>query len=421
MSMADLIEPAIERAHTGHRLSELQIYWSNKYLDDILSSDYLSFMMLEDGRRIGAPGTVYCRPDLARTLRRIVEEGVESFYRGGLAAEIAADMAANGGFVQRSDLASVRVQERPPLSTRYRGLKVVTAPAPAGGPILVDILETLDRFPSSLLAGNTVERHHVLIESFRLARAGAASSSADLPGSVRGSGWIRPVITPGLMIEKEKLAPALDPDCTGGAGESTTHIAVVDRWGNVVSTTSTLGRSFGACVATPGLGFPYNGFLESFDYSRPHCPDYLRPYAPCPTDMAPTIVIADGMPKIALGSPGSNRIASILADVIVNVVDRGMGLEEALEAPRIVWGGENAVNQVHIEVREPMTEELVAGLEAIGFNDILRIEFPEMDKYVVLVGGVNAVAWDERASTFVGVGDRRRTGFAGGPRVAASR
>lgn len=429
MPMAELIQPAVELAETGYRLSALQIVWSNKYLNDILTSPYLSHMVLEDGLRVGTEGTVYCRPDLAETFRRIAVEGVESFYRGSIAAKIEADMAANGGFVRRADLARVRVKERPPLRTTYRGLEVFSFPSPGGGPILIEILNAIGDFPSSFIAENSNNRHHALIESFRLAPSQAAAanlvtSGREGFGGVRDTGpqsrWRAPEIVPGQMIPEDEIGPPSDPDCVQKLGESTTHISVVDRWGNVVSTTSTLGRSWGATVATPGLGFPYNGFLEYFNYDKPQCPGYLQPQTPCPSGMAPTIVLEDGFVKIALGAPGSNRIPSMLANVIVNMADRGMNLHDAVEAPRILWGGED-VDVVHLEMVDPINETVVDGLKTIGFDDVFRLDLPEESGRIVIFGGVNAVGWDTDLSTFVGVGDRRRTGFSGGPRAVKER
>lgn len=427
MSMAELVQPAIELAETGFRLSALQIIWTNKYLSDILSSRYLSHMVLEDGLRVGSQGTVYCRPDFAATLRRIADEGVGSFYRGSIAAEIDADMVANGGFLRRSDLARVRINEREPVRTTYRGLEVYSFPSPGGGPILIEILDMLDPFPSAFIAGNSIERHHVLTEAFRLAPAVAAATSrrtshsgwgADSPQGSAGARWRPPEIKPGQMIPESEISQNQNPECSVSTPESTTQISVIDRWGNVVSTTSTLGRSFGATVATPGLGFPYNSFLEYFNYDKAQCPGYLRPLAPCPSGMAPTIVLENKLLKIALGAPGSNRIPSMLANVIINMADRSMSLHDAVEAPRVLWGGED-VDLLHLEMVDPFNEEIYEGLRQIGFGDIFRLDLPDDTGRVVIFGGVNAVGWDPALSTFTGAGDRRRTGFAGGPRVIA--
>jgi gamma-glutamyltranspeptidase/glutathione hydrolase len=190
---------------------------------------------------------------------------------------------------------------------------------------------------------------------------------------------------------------------------------VVDRWGNVVALTQTLGRSFGAEVATPGLGFPYNSLLEGFNFDKPQCPGYLQPGIKCPSDMAPTIVISDdGTLVAALGAPSSSRIPAIIVNVISNLVDRGMGLAEAVEAPRVLTGGLSRAETI-IEVANPITATHVDALETMGYTDIERMPYPVTSRRIVLFGGVNAVGWDADSMTFIGVGDRRRWGSAGGP------
>ncbi len=220
----------------------------------------------------------------------------------------------------------------------------------------------------------------------------------------------------GLPIPDTDLVGPVDPEYAP-TGDSTTHVSVVDRWGNVVALTQTLGRSFGAEVATPGLGFPYNSLLEGFNFDKPQCPGYLQPGTRCPSDMAPTIVMSDdGTLVAALGAPSSSRIPAIIVNVISNLIDRGMGLVEAVEAPRVLTGGLSRADTI-IEVANPITATHVDALENMGYTDIERMPYPVTSRRIVLFGGVNAVAWDADSMTFVGVGDRRRWGSAGGPAV----
>ncbi len=427
MEMAPLIAPAIEVAETGYRLNPVQIVWSDYYRDELLASDSLRGIAFRGGDSAGQPGEILCRSDLAFTLRRIARDGVDAFYRGTIAGEIEADMIRNGGFLRKIDLAMYRVKEVPPIHTTYRGADIMTVPRPAGGSAVVEALNILETFPRGFLAGNTVARHHALIETFRIALAdrglasGLAGPLSKTLVSVLRKDHARQrasLIVPGKVIANSDLYGPSNPACAP-VGDSTTQVSVADRWGNVVSLTQTLGRSWGAKVATPGLGFPYNSLLESFNIDNPQCPGYLQPLIPCSSDTAPTLVFAeDGSLLAALGTPGSDLIPSIIVNVVSNLVDRGMGLAEAVIAPRVLFGGVKTLAP-YIEVTTPITDSDLNALEAAGHIPIERLHYPQVTACAVYFGGVNAVGWDAEAMTFVGVGDGRRWGSAQGVRVVA--
>jgi gamma-glutamyltranspeptidase/glutathione hydrolase len=215
------------------------------------------------------------------------------------------------------------------------------------------------------------------------------------------------------------LWTAADPECEP-AGESTTQVSVADQFGNVVALTQTLSRSFGAKVATPNLGFCYNSLLEAFNVEKPHCPGYLRPRSVCASHMAPTMVLRDGHVMIALGTPGSARIASITALVVSNMVDRGMDLRDAVAAPRITWGGTDR-QRVSIEILDPFTRSDAEALAAMGYEGMTVLTFPPPDNdEAVSFGGVNAVGFDPQDHRWIGVVDPRRGGLAMGPRAIAA-
>jgi gamma-glutamyltranspeptidase/glutathione hydrolase len=426
MSFAELAAPAIAIAEQGYALSAIQIAWTEHYYDNIMAaSTYMPFLAMEDGHTIGQAGDRQCQPELAATLRRLAREGVASFYRGPVADQIEADMVANGGFLRKADLAMYRVQELSPLRTTYRGREVLTFPPPGGGATLIAILALLETFPSSSLAEDSADRHHTLIEAARIAHAdkylaaGAGLARRSGSGLDRG-GFPTRAIVPGHAISPSELAPDVPAHCME-SGESTTQISVADQDGNVVSLTQTLSRSFGAKVATPGLGFPYNSFLETFNVTDSRCPGYIAPRMPCANDMAPTIVFEDGRLLAALGTPGSSRIPSIIGAVISNLIDRRFGLLEAVTEPRVVWGGIRRL-RAFVEEAGPVTAEQVATLALFGHEDMTVVTFPPGKRIDVAdFGGVNAVAFEPRTGTFIGVVDPRRGGLAEGPRVIAPR
>jgi gamma-glutamyltranspeptidase/glutathione hydrolase len=426
MDLASLLEPAIEAAEKGYALSKIQIIWTEQYYDNIMKSqDYLRFLAMEDGSTIGKPGDRQCQPDLANTLRRIATHGAADFFFGGIAREIDADMIRGGGFVRRSDLARVRVREVEPVHTTYRGLDVYSFPKPGGGPGVVAALNVLENFPQEILGEASAQRHHLLIEIFRIAAADAVNASNPQttfsvePLSKRHARDRSALIRPGHVIPEEMLAVSIPPECLP-ATESTTQVSVADAQGNVVSLTQTLSRSFGAKIATPGLGFPYNSFLESYNADKPQCPGYLKPSSPTTNDMAPTIVLENGMLFAALGSPGSRAIPQLVVQVLSNVVDRGMNIRDAVTAPRVMWTGIDT-NQPYFELAGPVTEDYVDVLEKAGYSIVTPLPYPPPPgRLMANYGGVNAITYDPETGSYSGVGDPRRYGSALGPRVVAT-
>jgi gamma-glutamyltranspeptidase/glutathione hydrolase len=425
MSLSTLLEHAIHAAEHGYPLSEIQIIWTKKYYDNIMKSPlYLRYHTMEDGQTIGEPGDLHCQADTAATLRTIASEGVHSFYFGSIASRIEEDMVRGGGFVRRADLASVRIREVQPLHTTYRGFDVSTFPPPGGGAGVIAALNLLENYPSEFLAEDSVDRHHVMLETFRIAAAdsrAAANLRTHLGPHPLSKGYARTraeLITPGKVIPEEVLSTPIPPECDP-PGESTTQVSVADRWGNIVSLTQTLSRSFGAKIATPGLGFPYNSFLEGYNADKPQCPGYLQPNSACNTDMAPTIVLREGELVAALGTPGSNRIPAIISEVISNLVDREMTLREAVTAPRVLWGGMSR-QRAYVEVAGQISEQELEELERIGHEDMTVLRYPPPgDDTMAKFGGINAVGYDSETGRFTGIGDPRRFGVARGPRVIA--
>ena len=428
LPMADLIRPAIEVAEQGYLLSPIQITWTHRYMDKLLASEHLRFVAMQDGHTVGRPGDRMCRPALAATLQRLAANGATDFYSGGIADDIERNMIDHGGFLRKSDLMTLRVQERPVLRTSYRGYDVLTFPEPGGGCRVTGALNILERFPSSMLAGDSVERLNLMVEAFRIANGGDAVLARARPGAVipvdgcidkDEAAELANMIVIGSVIPQADLDGPSDPRCSK-FGESTTQVSVVDQFGTTVSMTQTLGRSYGAAVMAPDLGFPYNDFLASFNFDNPECPNYLRPRIKLGTPMAPTIVLRNGTPVAALGSGASNRIPSIITVTISNLVDREMSLRDAVVAPRILWGG--TVEQeprVLIEIAPPIVTGDADRLTTFGYETIDRVTFPASPLDLARMGSVNAVGYDSRRGDFVGVGDPRRSGVALGPAVIA--
>jgi gamma-glutamyltranspeptidase/glutathione hydrolase len=426
MNLETVLAPAIRYAEEGSRLNSNSIAWMTGYFKEILASRYLRYVVLDNGEHIGSVGDYFCRPDLAGTLRQIALEGSESFYRGTIAHKMLADVAALGGYLHPLDLSLIRATELEPLRSEYRGAEVISYPWPGGGAEVTRSLQILETFSPEFLRKRSADRLHVMIEVSRIARADSLEfiQSPSLQGmgpagylSVAEARMRANLITPGRAIPEDELRKA---STTPRMGEHTTHVSVADRWGNAVSMTQTLCRQYGAKVATPGLGFPYNSCLEFFDYENPSSPDFLIPRARYSSTMAPTIIRRDGS-LLVLGSAGSDRIPGSEIEVISSVIDRDMGIRDAVIAPRVLWNSSHDPPRVCLEITDWVTEADADTLQSWGFEDMFRLEYPAIPAGdSAFFGGVNAVLYDAATGIFSGAGDPRRSGYAEGPRAVAN-
>jgi len=414
LPLADLIKPSIDLAEHGFRATPFHEVAIRSYFEDLLKSDYLKYFILENGEDPPSIETLQCRPVLANTLRRIAAGGSAEFYRGEMAAEIAADMEERGGFVSRDDLALLRVRELAPLRGTYRGTEILTFPRPSLGGAVIEALNILEQYPSDFFDQDTVGRYQVFAEAFHIATADHSRLMSER-SFVREDDWDRlltkefaaeraALIEPGKALVNEEFPPSEENENDDG---NTTQISIVDRWGNAVSLTQSLGRFFGNKLASPDLGFPYNSLLEGV--GDPRARD------PIPTNMCPSIVVQDGEFLLVLGSGSSNRIPGIVATVVSNVVDRNYGLRPAVLAPRVLWGPYKK-SSFYAEIIPPITAEQIDELGSFGYESILRALPPARLSNFSRFGSTNAVYFDRESGVMTGVGDPRRNGTALGAR-----
>lgn len=416
LSLADVVEPSIPLAEAGYRLTPFQRGTITKYIDDVRASSPLDRILLRPDGEALAVGDVVRWPGLARTLRRIAAGGAADLYRGAIAAEIEADMVRRGGPVRRVDLGLYRVRELEPLRSTYRGREVLSFPLPGAGGAVVASLNILDCFPSELLRVDGVERLQVMAEAFHLALEDQRRTldRAGLPQHLHPVDYLTAehareraaLIEPGRPVPPEALGPsAWRPELES----QTVQVSVIDSDGNAVALTQSLGRFYGNKVVADGLGFPYNTFLSGLDARHPEA--ILR-RSQIVSDGAPTIVVEGGAPLLVLGASGSSRIPGAVATVISNLVDRGMDLPHAIEAPRALWSKGDSTKGLLLEVRPPVTAGHARALEAMGYEPGQVTTFPASYEDLTRFGGVNAVHRDPASGRLTGVGDPRRNGHA---------
>lgn len=327
-------------------------------------------------------------------------------------------MIANGGWLRRGDLALMKAEIGEPVRGRYRGMEVLSFPLPLRGASVVEALGILDRFPQELLRTDSVDRLHLLIEACRLAHADSTPVRRPprLPDELATDPDYIAARAALIRLDRALSDHEVSPDPLSLlAMEGTTQVSVADDAGNVVSLTQTLGNTFGAAVGTAGFGFAYNNLVFAFEYQDPRVWRHLKPFQAPQTAMAPSILLEGGRPFLVLGSAGSERIPSIVVNVVSAVVDKGLPPCEAMAAPRALWGG-FLERRVYLELVDPITAEQVDALAKRGFTVQDRRTYPATPGELTLYGGSNAVFIDPADGTIVGVGDPRRQGVAMAPR-----
>jgi gamma-glutamyltranspeptidase / glutathione hydrolase len=324
--------------------------------------------------------------DLARSLQLIAAEGTDCIYRGEIGRMIVEDMERNGGLITHDDLEAHRTREFAPHQFDYRGVQVLGQLPNTGYPTVVEALQILEGFDIGSEGFHSPEGVHLIIESFRLAMIDRLRHLGDAEAM--------PVPMDGIVsrayaerrreqIDAERAAPDAEPGDPwsfdpAGAGvilapravvddEHTTHFTAVDREHNTVSLTSTLGQSFGCGVVITGTGITMNSATQWFN-PEPGAVNSIGPAKRVMSAATPLLALRGGKPFLALGAPGSKRVISSMYQVIVNVVDYGLSLQEAISAPRMHSEG----RVTEISTRFP--DEVIDHLERIGHEVVRREE-----------------------------------------------
>jgi len=349
LKWADVIEPARKLAAEGftmtHHLTR-SLQNAEKLLTQFPDSRRI---FLRDGQFYDE-GERLVQPELAATLSRLKEKGPREFYEGKTAQMIADDMKANGGLMTLKDLKEYEPTVRKPLLGTYRGYEIVTMPPPSsGGAALLEMLNILEHYKLSELGAGSSDALHLIVESQRRAFADRAEFMGD-------ADFVK-VPLEGLISKKyaDELAKTIDPDRAtpsekvragkpaGYESTQTTHFTVIDEEGNVVTNTYTLNGGYGSGATARGTGILLNNEMDDFT-SKPGVPNAygllqsennaIAPRKRPLSAMTPTIVLKDGKVWFAIGSPGGPTIINTVLQVIVNVVDFGMNLQQAIDAPR---------------------------------------------------------------------------------------
>jgi gamma-glutamyltranspeptidase/glutathione hydrolase len=436
LTLKQVMAPAIRLARAGYALSwdEARDFRRDQHLTQFAESHRI---FQRDGNYY-QPGDLFRQPELARTLERIAAKP-DDFYHGALARELAVAIQKGGGLITADDLAHYEVKEREPVRGTYRGYEVISAPPPSsGGTVLIESLNILEGYDLAKLGDRSAESIHFTTEAFRRAFFDRAEFLGDpdfaklpvaqLIDKKYGAAWresiddakatpSKDLKRPAIFSELEQYAAAHPDPRAFPEVPHTTHYSVVDAEGNAVSVTTTLNGWFGSRVTADGLGFLLNDEMDDFS-SKPGVPNSdgliqgeanaIGPGKRPLSSMTPTIVVHDGKTFLVLGSPGSSKIITTVANVLMGVVDYGMNIQEAVDAPRF----HNQWLPDKLNMEQWFSPDTVQVLRKMGYNVEFGLhEGPYVFPYW---SDAECIAIDAKTGERLGATDYRSSGKAVG-------
>jgi gamma-glutamyltranspeptidase/glutathione hydrolase len=420
---AELIAPAIRFAEDGFTLEQGDVDLLET-ATDVFKKDMRDSgsIFLHNGEPMQV-GQKLVQKDLAKTLREISAKGADGFYKGWVADALVTSSQANKGIITQADLDKYKTRELAPVECDYRGYHIVSAPPPSsGGVVLCQIMNILDGYPMKELGFHSAQGMHYQIEAMRHAYVDRNSYLGD-PDFVQNpidhllnknyAAKLRAAIEPQKAGDSHAIKPGVAPH----EGSNTTHYSIVDKWGNAVSVTYTLNDWFGAGVMASKTGVILNDEMDDFT-AKIGVPNMyglvqgeanaIAPGKAPLSSMSPTIVTKDGKTVMVVGTPGGSRIITATLLTILNVIDYGMNLQEAVDAPRFhqQWMPE----QTNLETfaASPDTQKI---LESWGH----KFAGPQDPNHVaaILVGAPSLGGKPVGKNRFYGANDpRRNTGLS---------
>ena len=424
MSRAKLLAPAIQFAERGFVLQEGDVDMLHTATDDFKKDAPSAAIFLNKGEPFKV-GQKLVQKDLAKTLKLVSQKGTDGFYKGRVGADIVASSQTGKGIITQEDLNQYKVRELPPVECDYRGYHIVSAPPPSsGGVVICEILNIVEGYPLKELGFRSAQAVHYQIEAMRHAYLDRNSYLGD-PDFVKNpldrlldkayAAKIRAAIDPNKAGVSKDMKPGVAPH----EGTNTTHYSIVDSMGNAVSVTYTLNDWFGAKVTAAKTGVLLNNEMDDFT-SKVGVPNLyglvqgeankIEPGKRPLSSMSPTIVTQDGKPVMVVGTPGGSRIITAVTHTIMNVIDYGMDVQEAVDATRFHQQWLPDMTNMDTFGISPDTRKI---LEGMGHN----LGKPQDANHlaVILVGAPSLGGKPRGNFRFYGANDpRRNTGLAEG-------
>lgn len=346
---AVLLEPAVQLASKGFLLTQSEAERLNKYREDFIKNNLNAEPFVKNGE--WKMGERLVQPELAHTLQLIQEKGAAGFYEGETADKIVAEMKRGGGLISHEDLKNYKAKWREALTGTYKNFNIITMPpSSSGGVALLQLLGILENFPLDSFGFQSAATVHVIVEAERRVYADRAKYLGDTD--------FYPVPIDQLLDSAYLLARMADFDKNKASRSDsvnadkfkqmvesfeTAHTSIVDQVGNAVSVTTTLNLNYGSKVIVQGAGFFLNDEMDDFS-AKPGVPNYfglvgaeanaIQPGKRMLSSMTPTIIEKNGKLFMVLGAPGGSTIITAVLQTYLNVVEHGMDLNEAVQAPR---------------------------------------------------------------------------------------
>ena len=414
LPLRTVMAPAIALASAGFEVSWALSSSLDSYRERLSRVPATARAFLRPDGSAPAPGDRLTQPDLASTLQTIAKDGPDAFYRGRIADLIVEEMERSGGLISKDDLAAYVPVERPPVTGEYRGHRIVSmGPPSSGGVALLQLLNILEGYPIGEFGHNSSRTIHLVAEAARRVYADRSEWLGD-PAFFRVpvGGLISKAYATHLRrgINDTRATPSADvrPGRPRAFEPSqTTHYSVVDADGNAASVTTTLNGAYGNGQVVPGAGFLLNNEMDDFS-AKPGAPNMfgllgsdanaVAPRKRMLSSMTPTIVARDGRTWLVTGSPGGGRIITTVLQTILNAVDHGMDVQEAVDAPRVhhQWQPDAILLE-----RRGFPADVTNALEAMGH----RLE--TIDD----MGDVHAIVIDPATALRLGASDPRQDGL----------
>ena len=412
MPRQKVLAPAIDLAENGVPLTFANVKFFEQSRAQLARSAEAERLFLGNGGP--RPGKVVTYKELAATLRQVAEGGLEAFYRGPIARTVTRAVQEAGGWLAMEDLAAFKPEWREPLAIPYRGREVCSVPPPFSAFQMLETLNILEGFDLAGWGHNSPDYLHHLIEAIKLGSADrlayAYSGTPPIAGLVSKAyaasqrariDPARAAVSEGERHNRERLAGQIGEGHPAQfVNEQTTHFACADAEGTVVSVTQTLGVAFGSGFAVPGTGLVLNNILKWSDRD-PESPNVLKPGRKSGTMMSPTQVFQDGAFVLSIGTPGSYGILQTQPQMMLNFLEFGLNLQEAIEAPRI-----RVYRDRLLDAESRISEATRAELGRRGH------QVNVIDDWSWVVGGGQGIARDPESGALMAGADPRRDGYA---------
>ena len=379
MTRKEVMSPAIKLAEKGFVLQSGDINILSSSTSKFAQQPEIAKIFLKNGKVPYRVEDRLVQKDLARTLKLITELGPDAFYKGTIAQQIVKASNANGGILTKADFANYTVDETQPLRCNYRGYEIISAPPPGGGVTLCQMLNILEGYPLGKLGFHSVGSLHPMLEAMLYAYADRNRYLGD-PKFVNNpvkqllskeyAARIQTRILPNRATPPKQIYSSI----TTSEGTNTTHYSIQDRYGNAVAVTYTINSYFGAGVIAAQTGFFLNNEMDDFS-SSPGVPNQfglvqgnanaIQPGKRPLSSMSPTIITKNSKVFMVTGSPGGSTIPTTILQIITNVIDYGMNINQAVNAPRIHYQG-----LPNVVVTDPyaLKSSVVQDLWGIGYR-----------------------------------------------------